>query len=122
MPNSLYADSSQAVDRHLESMMASLAHRLEVAKAANDFQLAKLLEREEQQLTSPATQRQQLRLTTWLNTCRQSIAALLGGSKPQVCQFVSGSDCWWYAIDPKTGQSVYADSKAELRLWIEKNY
>ncbi len=40
----------------------------------------------------------------------------------QVRQFVNGSDMMWYAFDPTTGQCVYADSEAELRLWIEQNY
>ncbi len=39
-----------------------------------------------------------------------------------VHQFVNGSDIMWYAFDPTTGQCVYADSEAELRLWIEQNY
>ncbi len=40
----------------------------------------------------------------------------------QVRQFVNGSDMMWYAFDPTTGQCVYADSEAELRIWIEQNY
>lgn len=103
-------------------MMASLVRRLEVAKTANDSELTKILEQERQQIAFPVTTCKQQQLTTWLKTFRQGVATILGGFKPQVCQFVNGSDCWWYAIDPKTGQCIYADSKAELRLWIEENY
>jgi hypothetical protein len=58
--------------------------------------------------------------TTWLKTCKQKITeALFGSYQLQVCQFMNGSDLWWYAFDPRTGDCVYADSEAELRLWIE---
>ena len=40
----------------------------------------------------------------------------------QVHQFVNGSDVMWYAFDPTTSRCVYADSEAELRIWIEQNY
>lgn len=122
MANTLHAKASQALDRHLDSMMASLARRLEVARAANDSQLVKLLEREKQQVASPATKRDEQRSPAWLKTFKQAVAAITGGSKPQVCQFANGSDRWWYAIDPQTGHCVYADSEAELRLWIKENY
>ncbi|AFZ29397.1 hypothetical protein Glo7428_0814 [Gloeocapsa sp. PCC 7428] len=114
----LYKDSSH-VDRHLESMMASLAHRLEVAKATNNIQLARLLEREAQQLTIVGTSSQRFKLNAWLKNLKQNVAALFASSTPQVHEFVNGSDRWWYTINPRTGEFVYADSEAELRLWIK---
>ena len=99
-------------------MMASLVRRLEVAKTANDSELTKIIEQERQQIAFPVTRCKQQQLTTWLKTFKQGVATIFGSFKPQVCQFVNGSDCWWYAIDPKTAESIYADSKAELRLWI----
>ncbi len=40
----------------------------------------------------------------------------------QVHQFANGSDLLWYAFDPMTGNCIYADSEAELRVWIDQNY
>jgi hypothetical protein len=60
--------------------------------------------------------------TTWLTTLKQQITeALFGSYQLQVCQFMNGSDLWWYAFDPRTGDCVYADSEAELHLWIEQH-
>jgi hypothetical protein len=114
----LYKESSHA-DRHLESMMTSLAHRLEVAKATNNIQLARVLEREAQQLLFSGTNSQRFKLNNWLQALKQRVAGLFTSSTPQVHEFVNGSDRWWYTINPHTGEFVYADSEAELRLWIK---
>jgi hypothetical protein len=50
------------------------------------------------------------------------IEAFAHRNELQAHQFVNGSDMMWYAFDPTTGQCVYADSEAELRIWIEENY
>lgn len=104
--------------------MASLARRLEVARATHNAQLVELLEQEKRQVVAPAPtpERAQSR-TSWFHTLRERISkALFGTPELQACQFVNGSDHWWYAIDPQTGECVYADSEAELRVWIEQNY
>ncbi len=122
MANTIHANASQVFNRHYDSMMASLVRRKEVAKAANDFQLVKLLKQEEQQVAFQASKRNEPRANAWLNAFRQSVAALFGSSELQVHQFANGTDRWWYTFDPRTGRCVYADSEAELRLWIEENY
>ena len=58
-----------------------------------------------------------------LKKFQMAIAHFLSSrSELQVQQFVNGSDAWWYAYDPQAGNWVYADSEAELRIWIEQNY
>lgn len=107
----------------MDSIMASLAHRLEVARDTKNFQLVKLLEQEKQQVTALiSTSDRQLKTTSWLKTFKHRMAMLFGGSTAQVHQFVNGSDCWWYAIDPQTGQYVYGDCEAELRLWLTEKH
>lgn len=103
--------------------MASLAHRLDVARTTNNAHLVALLEQERQQValndTAGAVQTQR----NWWTTITQFVVKqLFGGSELQVCEIVDGRDRWWVASDPQTGQFVYADSEAELRLWIEENY
>ncbi len=113
--------------------MASLAHRLEVARTANNSQLVALLEQEQRQLTSNTVRNNiapfrktaplPTSLLSWLQTASQRLAkAFSRRSELNVCEFVNGSDRWWYAVDPQTGRYVYADSEAELRLWIKENY
>jgi hypothetical protein len=125
MAHALQSRFSDTFVKHQDSMMASITHRLEVAKASNDRRLIELLERERQQIESSYT------------VPKTSIEALSAGfrsitaslrhwfahrSELQVSQFVNGSDQWWYAFDPQSGNFVYADSEAELRLWIKDHY
>lgn len=122
MANSLHPNDTQHLDRHLDSMMASLARRIEAAKQADNLQLIELLEQEKQQVRS-LTNEELNPTSSWFAALKQAIVkALFGGSDLQVCHFVNGSDEWWYLTDPRTGQQVYADSEAELRLWIKENY
>lgn len=103
--------------------MAALAHRIEVAKANNNLLLVQLLEQEKQQVDPPApTASARLRWWTALRQVMAQLSALMGHTRLEVLEFANGSDHWWYAFDPETGRCVYADSEAELRLWIKENY
>jgi hypothetical protein len=122
MANVIHANHSQALAQHQANLMASLAHRLEIARASHNSQLIELLEQERRQITfnAPQTRRSQ---QGWLKSLIKDFVRLFSGnSELQVEQFVNGSDQWWYAFDPRTGDCVYADSEAELRLWIKENY
>ncbi|XGV95632.1 MAG: hypothetical protein ACAF41_23180 [Leptolyngbya sp. BL-A-14] len=121
MTNVLYLHDQSAFDRHQDSIMASLAHRLDVARANNNAQLVALLERERQQV-APNVSAARVQRHWWESITEFVMSKLFGGSELQVCEIVDGRDRWWVASDPKTGQLVYADSEAELRLWIEENY
>ncbi|MBW4541295.1 MAG: hypothetical protein KME43_19470 [Myxacorys chilensis ATA2-1-KO14] len=112
MANTSY---SYTFDQHLNNILTSLAHRLEAAKAANNVQLIKLLEREKAEVTAPiATQRATV---TW----QALIQSFFNRSAQPIHRFENGSDRWWYTIDPRTGREVCADSEAELRLWIQQH-
>jgi hypothetical protein len=120
--NTLYSNHSAPWNRHYDSMMASLSRRLEVARVAKDSRLVELLEQEKRQISTALPQSQPGR-SNWVQTLKQKLADLaFGGTELRVCRFANGSDLWWYAIDPQTGHYVYADSEAELRLWIQQNY
>lgn len=103
--------------------MASLSHRLDVARANNNAHLVALLEREKQQVAPKDTADAFQAHGNWWSTMTQFVMNwLFGGSELQVSEIVDGRDRWWVASNPQTGQLVYADSEAELRLWIEENY
>ena len=125
MANTLYFHDRH---KHQDSMMASLNHRLDVARANCNANLVALLEQEKQQVAPTMTAgvaRSGFHRAHrhWWKAATQYLAdRLFGGSALQVAEIVDGSDRWWVASDPRTGQFVYADSEAELRLWIEEHY
>ena len=122
MTNALHTHDRQ-LSKHHDSIMASLSHRLEVARATNNSRLVTLLEQEKRQVASGQSNGVARSHATWWQAVAQRIThALFGGSSLQVCEVVDGGDRWWVASDPRTGQFVYADSEAEMRLWIEENY
>ncbi|WP_404786480.1 hypothetical protein [Altericista sp. CCNU0014] len=124
MAHALQIGESQVSAAHRHSMMHSLAHRLEAARTARNAQLIELLEREKRQLAGEAGNRGFLEsIEAWLKSIAEGLnQAFFGGTTLQVSEFTSGSDRWWYAFDPQTGEQVYADSEIELRLWIKENY
>ncbi len=129
MAHSFSANSPDFLAQHQDNIMASLAHRLEVAKATNNRHLVELLEQEKKQIAadvSPdhnALSRDHERQPDWVQRLKGFVQAIAGTADTlQVSEFVNGSDRWWYAFDPQTGNCVYADSEAEMRLWIEQNY
>lgn len=124
MENLLHFNPSQILTAHQQSIVNSLTSRFEAAKASRNEQLVQLLEQEKYQLFTPHHHHSAWQtLLSRLKTAQHRINKILfGGSTIQVSEFKSGSDHWWYAINPLTGECVYADSESELRLWIEENY
>lgn len=124
MNSTLHTPDSQTFDKHHDNIMAILARRIEVAQAANDSQLIELLEQERQQIGQATNSDRNARsFAAKFAAFKQDVVnTFFGGSELQVSQYKQGSDDWWYAFDPQTGNCVYADSEAELRLWIEENY
>jgi hypothetical protein len=124
MNNTLSICDNPLLSRHRDNIMASLTQRLQRARNANDLQLVQLLEQEKQQIEQEVTQLEAASRSPWLSSIQHWLNSILfGNAELQVSQFVDGdSDEWWYAFDPQTGRCVYADSEAELRLWIKNNY
>ncbi|UBF29233.1 hypothetical protein K9N68_16200 [Kovacikia minuta CCNUW1] len=124
MANAIHSTHSQLLAIHQESMMASLARRLEIARAANNLQLVEQLEREKQQILSNSISgKVSQSLITWFKSLQEKIAQVIAGEpKLEVCQFGEGSDRWWYTFDPRTGECISAESEAEIRVWIQENY
>jgi hypothetical protein len=129
MENTLYAEKFQTsgnyFDRHAESIMASLSHRLQVARATNNVSLVALLEREQQQIVDSAVVGTQCsnqgHSWDWIAGFRQAANILLRNAKPKIHHLSNGGDRWWYIIDPQTGRHIYAESEAELQVWIKEH-
>lgn len=121
MAHSLHVTGSKLFARHHDNMLASLSRRLEIARATNNMHLVELLEQERKQIATEVNQSRSL--MDWFAALQKRIQmAIARRSELQVSHLVSGRDEWWYAFNPQTGQYVYADSEAELRLWIKENY
>lgn len=124
MANVLHPNLPQFLAQHQANMMASLSHRLEVARATNNLHLVEQLERERRQIASEQARQSGITsLGDRLHAIKEGLVkAIAGDTELQVREFNNGSDHWWYAFDPETGDCVYADSEVELRLWIKENY
>jgi hypothetical protein len=107
---------------HQRTMMESLAYRLNVARSAQNTQLIEKLEHEQQQLAPNASAQAGLRLVEFcLNAMKTGVSQVLWNSSMlRVEEFRCGSDHWWYAVDPTTGEFRYADSEVELHATLEK--
>ncbi|UBF26459.1 hypothetical protein K9N68_00100 [Kovacikia minuta CCNUW1] len=110
--------------KHHANIAASLAHRLEVARASNNFQLVKLLEQERWQIEGGTVLREapQTPLARLRGFWQRLVSAIADADKLQVWQTADNDIRWWNAYDPHTGKSVCTESEAELRQWIEENY
>lgn len=123
MANVLHPDEIALLQKHHENVVASLNRRLAVARANCDQTLIALLEQEQQQIVADVD-RHAGSLQQQLATLWDDLTTLVrGDANLRVWQTVDRhGEHWWCAYDPKTGQSVYADSESEMRLWIEQNY
>ncbi len=119
MSNVLHANYANITAKHESSILSSLEHRLEVAKAACNLPLIELLEHEKKSTVTAKTARSVEQPSLW----HRFVENFVIKAELQVKQIndVQG-DIWWYAYDPKTGNCVYADTDSDLRSWIESNY
>lgn len=123
MTNVLDTNKVELWDKHHANVIASLNHRLAIAKANQDQHLVELLEQEQKQIAGdveshPGSLQQHLAIL-WDDL----VTLVRGDSNLRVWQSVDQQgDRWWCAYNPQTGQSVYAESEAEMQIWIEQNY
>ncbi len=124
MATALQVNPSKVSAQHQATIAASLAHRLAVAKAAQNTQLVTLLEQEQHQLDSTSNHAIGLSelaanvkrvWNSWLNAldrhAQLSVKRVVGESGMIL----------WHAYDPQTGKSLYAESSSEVVKWIEDN-
>jgi hypothetical protein len=124
MTNAFQANDAEIFAKHRASIAASLAHRLEVARANHNTQLIAVLEREQQQLGLASTRPRNLstlsqQLTHWWQRLMNAIA-IRSQLNVQQLQDSSGG-LWWFAYDPRTGKTLYAESESDVVKWIEDN-
>ena len=116
---------------HRDSILASLEHRLTVAKSKDDSRLVELLEQERRQIEADGRSQSLLPALTFLSTGIAKLKTLWqvvteSAKHSADLQVWQSSDrngnMWWFAYDPKTGRSTCAESESDMRVWIEENY
>ncbi|MEM9447797.1 MAG: hypothetical protein AAGA75_04610 [Cyanobacteria bacterium P01_E01_bin.6] len=125
MATALYTHSPAIAKQHVSNMAASLERRIEVARANNDNPLLELLLQEKAELDSLPGQ--------WVyapqdifgrvkSFWKQMMQSIENANKLHVEKIVDGSgNTWWYAHDPRTGKTQWAESESEVVKWIEDN-
>ncbi len=121
---SLLLSSSKVSDsyrKHIASMWDSLERRIEVARINHNTELLAMLELERTAIAPY----QGTTMAAPVNNVESLWQALRNILLPkaelkvkQVCDRAGNQ--WWYAYNPITGQSVYADTDNEMRRWIEQ--
>ncbi|GBO54147.1 hypothetical protein APA_2095 [Pseudanabaena sp. lw0831] len=116
--SALFFDGSTVSDsykKHLASMWTSLERRFEVARANHNTELLAMLELE--RIAIAPNQAETPAASLWQGL-RNFLFTKAEIKVKQVCDR-SGNQ-WWYAYNPVTGQSVYADTDTEMRLWLKQ--
>lgn len=111
--------------RHQQNIAASLAHRLEAARAANNTRLVELLEQEQRQLAAEygAVHSSPALLEGLRHAWKLLKEVLTARDELRVRQWVDGNGIvWWHAQDPITGDRFCTHSDRELMEWIEKHH
>lgn len=106
---------------HQSNLMASLNHRLEVAKASHDQRLVTALELEYAQLTTiahPVAVRARLE-RLWVRFAE----TLSDWSKIHIeCTVEDNGKQCWHAYNPQSGQAIVTDSESDMHQWVRANY
>lgn len=108
--------------KHRANIAASLAHRLNRARAARNFQLLSLLEQEQQQLNQrQLTQTTLPTLTQWGKAVWNRFVNATISCPAISIQAITGDsgDVIWRAYNPTTGETRYAETEAEVIDWVE---
>jgi hypothetical protein len=108
---------NQRPQKHQENIAESLVHRTEVANIHQDLQLLQLLQKEQEQLEAFEAQAPQ-RLNLW-----QWLASMMAKRTQVSVEEIQGpSGKAWRAYNPRTGQSRYAETLAEITAWLEAQH
>jgi hypothetical protein len=113
--------SPQLATQHQANIAATLAHRLEKARMAQNLQLVALLEQEQRQLQAPVAQRFWEASGQWLtNLGTQLVQAIAHPAELSIERIIGDSgEVLLRAYDPETGETRYAETENEIVDWIE---
>lgn len=124
MMNTLLNNHPELSARHKANISASLARRLDQARATRDFQLLALLEQEQQQLiqSEPPQQSALSNSIQWGKAVWYRLINAIANCSRISIKAVTMSDSGaviWRGYNPTTGETRYAETEAELIDWVE---
>jgi hypothetical protein len=121
MTNALLTNQSELIARHQANIAASLAHRLDHARATQNAQLLALLEQEKQQLRQNESLQPAFSPIRWgRGFWNRLTEALFQPSQVSIEPMVGSSGAIiWRGFDPRTGETRYAETEGELIDWVE---
>ena len=118
--NTLLHNQPELAAKHKANIVASLAHRLDRARAAQNFQLLTLLEQEQQLIQTQPTQTGFKPIQWGKAVLTRLMDALANSSTVSLEAVTSDSGAViWRAYDPTTGETRYAETEAEVIDWLE---
>ncbi len=119
MMNTLLNNQPELAAKHQANIAASLAHRLEQARAARNFQLLTLLEQEQQLIQSQPTQN--VKPIQWGKAVLARLMNASANSSAVSLEAITSDSgaVIWRAYDPTTGETRYAETEAEVIDWLE---
>jgi hypothetical protein len=122
MSTTLQVNSSEIAAQHQAAILASLSHRIAVAKASQNVELVFLLEQERRQFNQPDQPGIQEIGSHLKQVWRNWMRAIDESSRLSVERIVGDSGAiLWRAYDPMSGKTLYAESSSEVVKWIEDN-
>ena len=122
MTTTLLSNHSELLAKHQANITASLARRLDRARAAQNTQLLALLEQEQQQLGGIAPNQRMSGLTRWFAVIWHRLSeAIAHRSELSIEKLMSDGVIYWRAYNPTTNETRYAETEAEIIDWIEAN-
>lgn len=117
------ASEREAFETHRANLLSNLNRRIAIAKSQGNPALIATLEKEKRQIELIWTQ--PLKLSP-LQSVRRFWADLVMNlanraqlQVEQVCD--EAGRLWWYAFDPRSGRTLYAETENEVICWIEEN-
>lgn len=117
------ASERQAFETHRANLLSNLNRRIAIAKSQGNEPLVTTLEQEKRQIEliwAPVLKLSPLQLMRQFWTELQiGLSTRVQLRVEQVCD--EAGRLWWYAFDPRSGKTLYAESENEVICWIEEN-
>lgn len=113
----LHTNPADSFAQHQANILKSLIHRLEVARSSHNRRLVELLEQEKRQY-----ELERAAFVPFLLYRLQRIIQRIFYREQPIYKWQNGTDHSWFTFDPITGQGVWGDSEAELRVWLKEQW
>jgi hypothetical protein len=113
----LHTSLADSFAQHQANILKSITHRLEVARLTHNRQLVESLEQEKRQY-----ELEKVAVVPCLLIRLRRVIQQIFHHEQLIYEWHNGTDHSWFTFDPTTGQGVWGESEAELRLWLKEQW